>query len=89
MVAPFDGIITQRNIDIGALVQADATSGTFLFTLMHSDVIRIQLFVPQNEAFGLSPGVDAVVRVPEMPGRDFPGTVTRIADACSRALERY
>jgi RND family efflux transporter MFP subunit len=81
VVAPFDGIITQRNIDIGALVQADATSGTFLFTLMHSDVIRIQLFVPQNEAFGLSPGVDAVVRVPEMPGRDFPGTVTRIADA--------
>ncbi len=81
VVAPFDGVITQRNIDIGALVQADATSGTFLFTLMHSDVIRIQLYVPQDEAFGLGPGVDAVVRVPEMPGRDFPGTVTRIADA--------
>ena len=81
VIAPFDGVITQRNIDIGSLVQADATSGTFLFTLMHSDVIRIQLYVPQDEAFGLSPGVDAVVRVPEMPGRDFPGTVTRIADA--------
>ena len=64
-----------------ALVQADATSGTFLFTLMHSDVIRIQLYVPQDEAFGITPGVEAVVRVPEMPGRDFPGTVTRIADA--------
>ena len=81
VIAPFDGVITQRNVDIGSLVQADATSGTFLFTLMHSDVIRIQLYVPQNEAFGLGPGVDAVVRVPEMPGRDFPGTVTRIADA--------
>ena len=81
VIAPFDGVITQRNVDIGSLVQADATTGTFLFTLMHSDVIRIQLYVPQNEAFGLSPGVDAVVRVPEMPGRDFPGTVTRIADA--------
>jgi RND family efflux transporter MFP subunit len=81
VIAPFDGVITQRNIDIGSLVQADATSGTFLFTLMHSDVIRIQLYVPQSEAFGLSPGVDAIVRVPEMPGRDFPGTVTRIADA--------
>jgi RND family efflux transporter MFP subunit len=81
VIAPFDGVITQRNVDIGSLVQADATSGTFLFTLMHSDVIRIQLYVPQDEAFGLSPGVDAVVRVPEMPGRDFPGTVTRIADA--------
>jgi len=81
VVAPFDGVITQRNIDIGSLVQADATSGTFLFTLMHSDVIRIQLYVPQDEAFGIAPGVEAVVRVPEMPGRDFPGTVTRIADA--------
>jgi len=81
VVAPFDGVITQRNVDIGSLVQADATSGTFLFTLMHSDVLRIQLYVPQDEAFGVAPGVDAVVRVPEIPGRDFPGTVTRIADA--------
>jgi RND family efflux transporter MFP subunit len=81
VIAPFDGVITQRNIDIGSLVQADATSGTFLFTLMHSDVIRIQLYVPQDEAFGLAPGVEAVVRVPEMPGRDFPGTVARLADA--------
>ena len=81
VVAPFDGVITQRNVDIGSLVQADATTGTFLFTLMHSDTIRIQLYVPQDEAFGLSPGVEAVVRVPEMPGRDFPGAVTRIANA--------
>ena len=81
VVAPFDGVITQRNIDVGSLVQADATSGTFLFTLMHSDMIRIQLYVPQDEAFGVTPGVEAVVRVPEMPGREFPGTVTRIADA--------
>ena len=81
VVAPFDGVITQRNIDVGSLVQADATSGTFLFTLMHSDVLRIQLYVPQDEAFGVAPGVEAVVRVPEIPDRDFPGTVTRIADA--------
>jgi len=81
VIEPFDGVITQRNIDIGSLVQADAISGTILFTLMHSDVIRIQLYVPQDEAFGLAPGVEAVVRVPEMPGRDFPGTVARLADA--------
>ena len=81
VVAPFDGVITQRNVDVGALVQADATSGTFMFTLMHSDTIRIQLNVPQDQAFGLAPGVAAVVRVPEMPGRDFSGTVTRLADA--------
>jgi RND family efflux transporter MFP subunit len=81
VVAPFDGVITLRNIDVGSLVQADATSGTFLFTLMQSDVMRIQLYVPQDEAFGVAPGTAAVVRVPEMPSRDFPGTVARIADA--------
>jgi RND family efflux transporter MFP subunit len=78
VVAPFDGVITQRNIDNGSLV----TSGsTFMFTLMHSNVIRTQVFVPQDEAFGLGPGVDAVVRVPEIPDRSFPGKVTRIASA--------
>ena len=81
VVAPFDGVITQRNIDIGSLVQADATSGTFMFTIMQSDVIRTQVFVPQDEAFGLEPGIDAVVHVPEIPGRTFPGKVTRIAQA--------
>jgi RND family efflux transporter MFP subunit len=81
VVAPFDGVITQRNIDVGSLVQADAASGTFLFQLMHSDVMRIQLYVPQDDALGVTPGTEAVVRVPELPGREFPGTVTRIADA--------
>jgi RND family efflux transporter MFP subunit len=81
VVAPFDGVVTQRNIDVGSLVQADATSGTFLFTMMHSDVMRIQLYVPQDQAFGLAPGVEAVVRVPEMPDRSFPGKVTLIANA--------
>jgi RND family efflux transporter MFP subunit len=52
-----------------------------MFTMMHSDVIRIQLYVPQDQAFGLKPGVEAAVRVPEMPGADFRGTVTRIANA--------
>jgi RND family efflux transporter MFP subunit len=81
VVAPFDGVITQRNIDVGSLVQADAVSATFMFTIMQSNVIRTQVFVPQDQAFGLGPGVAAVVRVPEIPGRTFPGTVTRIADA--------
>jgi RND family efflux transporter MFP subunit len=81
VVAPFDGVITQRNVDVGSLVQADATGSTFLFTLMDSATLRIQLYVPQDEAFGVAPGVNAVIRVPEMPGREFPGTVTRIADA--------
>jgi RND family efflux transporter MFP subunit len=81
VVAPYDGVITQRNIDVGSLVQADATSGTFMFTIMQGDVIRIQVFVPQDQAFGLTPGIDAVVRVPEIPDRTFSGKVTRAADA--------
>jgi RND family efflux transporter MFP subunit len=81
VVAPFDGVITQRNIDVGSLVQADAVSGTFMFTVMQSNVVRAQVYVPQDQAFGLGPGIDAVVRVPEIPGRTFGGKVTRIADA--------
>jgi RND family efflux transporter MFP subunit len=78
VVAPFDGVITQRHIDNGSLVQSGST---FMFTLMHPHVIRTYVFVPQDEAFGLGPGVDAVVRVPEIPDRTFPGEVTRIASA--------
>jgi RND family efflux transporter MFP subunit len=81
VVAPFDGVITQRNIDVGSLVQADATSSTFMFNLMQGNVIRTQVFVPQDQAFGVQPGIEAAVHVPEIPDRIFPGKVTRIADA--------
>jgi RND family efflux transporter MFP subunit len=81
VVAPFDGVVTQRNVDVGDLVHADTTTGTFMFTIMQSSVIRAQVYVPQDSAFGLGPGVDAVVRVPEIAGRTFPGKVARIADA--------
>ena len=78
MVAPFDGIITQRNVDTGSLVQSGTT---FMFTLMQSDVIRTQVYVPQDAAFGVASGVEAVIRVPENPDRTFPGKVTRFAHA--------
>jgi RND family efflux transporter MFP subunit len=81
IVAPFDGAITQRNIDVGSLVQGNATSGTFMFTIMQTHVIRVWVYVPQDAAFSVAPNVDAIVRVPEMPNREFPGKVTRIADA--------
>jgi RND family efflux transporter MFP subunit len=81
VVAPFEGVVTQRNVDVGDLLHADTTTGTFMFTIMQSNVIRAQVYVPQDSAFGLGPGVEAVVRVPEIPDRTFPGTVTRIADA--------
>ena len=62
-------------------MQGNATSGTFMFEIMQKDVIRVWVYVPQDAAFGVAPGVDAVVRVPEIPDREFPGKVTRIADA--------
>jgi RND family efflux transporter MFP subunit len=52
-----------------------------MFTLMQSDVIRVWVYVPQDAAFGVAPGVEAVVRVPELPDRTFPGKVTRLAKA--------
>src|SRR5882762_9829480 len=78
VIAPFDGIITQRNVDTGTLV---AAGSTFMFTLMQSDVIRTQVYVPQDAALGVAAGVDAIVRVPENPDRTFPGKVTRFAHA--------
>jgi RND family efflux transporter MFP subunit len=81
VVAPFDGVITQRNIDVGSLITADAASGTSMFSMTHSDVIRVWVYVPQDAAFGVKPGIDATIRVPAMPNLTFDGKVTRIADA--------
>jgi RND family efflux transporter MFP subunit len=52
-----------------------------MYTMQQGDVIRTQVYVPQDQAFGLGPGVDAVIKIPEIPNRTFPGKVTRIADA--------
>ena len=81
VTAPFDGVITQRNVDVGSLVQGNVNTGTFMFEVMQRDVIRVFVYVPQDAAFGVTPGVDAIVRVPEIPNREFAGKVTRISDA--------
>jgi multidrug efflux pump subunit AcrA (membrane-fusion protein) len=62
-------------------VQGNANTGTFMFEVMQREVIRVFVYVPQNAAFGVAPDVDAIVRVPEIPNREFTGKVTRIADA--------
>jgi RND family efflux transporter MFP subunit len=79
--APFDGVVTQRNVDVGSLVNGNAVTGTFMFEMMQNNVIRIWVYVPQDSAFGVAPGIDAAIRVPELPDRKFSGKVTRIADA--------
>ncbi len=78
VVAPFDGVITQRAVDTGALVQSQST---LMFNLQQTVTIRVQVYVPQDQAFGLAPGVAVDVRIPEIPGRTFPGKITRIAEA--------
>src|SRR5271163_452946 len=81
VTAPFNGVITQRNVDVGSLVQGNANTGTFMFEVMQRNMIRVFVYVPQDAAFGVVAGVEAIVRVPEIPNREFLGKVTRIADA--------
>ncbi|MBV8663530.1 MAG: efflux RND transporter periplasmic adaptor subunit, partial [Hyphomicrobiales bacterium] len=81
ITAPFDGVITSRLIDVGSLVSADATSGTSLFSIQRTDVLRVQVYVPQTAYFGIKDGDHAKVTVPELPGRTFDGVVARNASA--------
>jgi RND family efflux transporter MFP subunit len=81
VVAPFSGVITSRQVDVGSLVTADAASATPLFSIDHNDVLRVQIYVPQEAFFGLRDGNAAEVTVPELPGRVFHGTVARNANA--------
>lgn len=88
--APFDGVVTARNIDNGDLVKADDNSGgTALFTVQRDDVVRVQVNVPQSGAVGLRDGLVAKVHVPELPGRTYEGHVARNSvalDAASRTM---
>jgi RND family efflux transporter MFP subunit len=81
VTAPFDGAITARQVEVGDLVTADASSGTSLFSIARTDVLRTQVYVPQDAVFGVKDGDTAQVTVPEMPGRVFHGVVARNASA--------
>ena len=88
--APFDGVITVRNVDPGALISAGSTTGTTeLFRLAQVDTLRIFVYVPQSYAADVHVGQDAEVTLRERPDRDFHGTVSRTAgaiDPTSRTL---
>ena len=81
ITAPFDGVITSRFIDVGSLVTADVASGTPLFSIARTDVLRVQVYVPQTDYFGIKDGDRATVKVPELPDRAFEGKVARNARA--------
>ena len=85
--APFDGIITARNVDVGSLVKADNDNGTAssvgLFKIARADTLRIQVSVPQTYFASIRDGQPAQVLVRELPGQIFTGTVKRNAGALS------
>ena len=80
--APFDGVITARNIDLGALVDADTnTAGKELFHLASTSTLRVYVSVPEVYSRTAKPGISAYLTLTEFPGRQFHGTVVRNADA--------
>jgi RND family efflux transporter MFP subunit len=82
VTAPFDGVITGRFIDVGSLLIADNAFGaTSLFSIARTDVLRVQVYVPQTDYFGIKNGDRATVTVPELPDRVFEGKVARNAKA--------
>lgn len=82
VVAPFDGIITARNVDAGALITAGSSATTReLFRMAKTDVLRIFVNVPQSNSVAVHAGERAIIRVGEFRNREFPGTIVRTADA--------
>ncbi len=77
VTAPFDGVITRRNVDIGDLVNADAGGGTPMFTMDRDNVLRVSVDVPQSAAAGIRNGLVAKVTIPQMPDQVFSGAVAR------------
>lgn len=88
--APFDGVITARNTDVGALIDAGSSgAGRELFHLASTHRLRVYVNVPQAYAAEAVPGVEAELTLAEFPGKRFKGTLvrnTQSIDATSRTL---
>jgi RND family efflux transporter MFP subunit len=76
--APFNGVITLRNVDTGALVNE---ANTLMFRIAQTDRLRIYVNVPQVDAPGITVGQSADVSIPDLRSKKFKGTVTRTANA--------
>jgi RND family efflux transporter MFP subunit len=80
--APFDGIVTARATDIGALINVGASGGAQLFVVSETGKLRVFVNVPQNFVPSVPSGTKATINVPEHPGKTYSGTV----DASSQAV---
>ena len=81
ITAPFDGIVTARDTDVGALINAGGTSGPPMFVISDISKLRVYVNVPQNYVPQIRIGAKAVISVPEYPNRTFPATVEASAQA--------
>jgi len=83
--APFDGVITARNIDVGSLIDAGAGGDSKeLFHIVSTRKLRVYINVPQANARDAQPGVEADLTLPEFPGKRFKGTLVRSAQSIDR-----
>jgi RND family efflux transporter MFP subunit len=80
--APFAGVVTLRNVDVGTLVN---TGSTMLFRIAQTNLLRTYLNVPQSSASDVHVGQMASLATPELPERKFSGAVTRTANAMDPA----
>ena len=86
VVAPFSGVITRRNVDVGDLIEAGSgPSGRPLFQLAQTDPLRVYINVPQAYEQMIRPGQQAVITQAEIRDRTFSGKVTRTSDAIDAA----
>jgi RND family efflux transporter MFP subunit len=83
ITAPFDGIVTSRATDIGALITVGAPNTTPLFTVADISKVRIYVSVPQDYSAEARPGLKATFTVPEFPARTFTATLMANAQAVS------
>jgi RND family efflux transporter MFP subunit len=85
--APFDGVVTARNTDVGQLIDSGSSGGATreLFHVASVRKLRVFVNVPQIYSHDTIPGIKADLTVPELPGRRFQGTLVRTADAMDPA----
>lgn len=83
ITAPFDGVVTSRSVDVGALVNVGTAGATPLFTVSDDTKVRIYVNVPQNYSARVVPGTKASFTVPEYPGQTFAATLTASAQSVS------
>ena len=86
VVAPFDGIVTARNTDIGALINAGQSAGSELFRLADTHKLRIYVQVPEPYAAAAKPGLAAALSFSEQQGKAYTAMVVRTANALDPAL---